>query len=202
MVGSPATIFDVGANCGQFADAAVWWFPTSQVISFEPAPSVFDRLKANTAKYENVRAVQSALGDRAGELEFYENVYSHASSALPVSELQANMRPETAHVRKISVPVTTLDLFGRAQQWPRPLLLKLDVQGFEKRVLDGGQVFLKGVDFLLLECSYQALYDGEPLFAEMYAHVTALGFELVAPVGFLENSSHVILQNDLLWRRR
>jgi hypothetical protein len=53
----------------------------------------------------------------------------------------------------------------------------------------------------LFECSYQALYEGEPLFEEMYHFVRSLGFELVAPVGSLENEQHVMLQTDLLWRR-
>jgi FkbM family methyltransferase len=202
LVGAPASVFDVGANQGQFAGAAAWWFPDSQIVSFEPSPSVFPSLQRNVAKIRKLSLVQSALGDRAGELEFFENQYSHASSALPVTEEQKALRPETANTRKITVPITTLDLFTAGQTWPRPLLLKLDVQGFEKKVLDGAGAFLEQVDFLLFECSYRALYEGEPLFQEMYAHVRSLGFELVAPVGFLENEDYVMLQTDLLWRRR
>ena len=98
--------------------------------------------------------------------------------------------------------MTTLDIFTQGKIWPGPILLKLDVQGFEKKVLQGATGFLPKVDYLLFECSYQALYEGEPLFADMYAFVQSLGYELVAPVGFLENEDHVFLQADLLWRRR
>ncbi len=202
LVGAPATVFDVGANQGQFAGAAAWWFPGCHIVSFEPSPSVFPVLQRNTAKIPNLRLVQSALGDRAGELEFFENEYSHASSALPVTAAQKELRPETGHVRKVVVPVTTLDAFAASEEGPRPLLLKLDVQGFEKKVLEGGKLLLGKVDFLLFECSYQALYEGEPLFEEMYHYVRSLGFELVAPVGSLEDERHVLLQTDLLWRRR
>lgn len=201
LVRAPATIFDVGANQGQFAGAAAKWFPYARIVSFEPSPKVFPMLRKNTAALENIELVQSAMGDKAGELEFFENEYSHASSALPVTATQTALRPETGRVKKIKVPVATLDGFASGQEWVGPILLKLDVQGYEKRVLEGGRSFLSQVDYLLFECSYRALYEGEPLFAEMYAYVSSLGFELVAPVGYLEDESHVMLQTDLLWRR-
>jgi FkbM family methyltransferase len=202
LVGAPATIFDIGANQGQFACACAWWFPGSQIISFEPSPSVFPILQNSVRKHANIRLVRNALGNRTGDLEFFENDYSHASSALVVTEEQKVLKPETARSRKITVPVTTLDQFTSGQLLAKPLLLKLDVQGFEKKVLEGGKNFLTQADFLLFECSYKALYETEPLFSEMYAYVNSLGFELVAPVGFLENEDHVMLQTDLLWQRR
>jgi FkbM family methyltransferase len=154
------------------------------------------------AKLGRVRVVGSALGNAAGTLEFFENEYSHASSALPVTEEQRRCFPQTAKGRKIIVPVTTLDQFAAGQAWPRSTLLKLDVQGFEQRVLEGAQEFLDRVDYLLFECSFRPMYEGEPAFHEMFDYVRALGFELVAPVGFLANDDRVIVQTDLLWRRR
>lgn len=202
LIGEPATVFDVGANQGQFANAAAWWFPRAHIVSFEPSPAVLPALRKNLSRLPNSRVVASALGEAAGELEFFENEYSPASSALPMAETQRRHFPETAKVRKVVVPVTTLDAFTAGQTWPRPLLLKLDVQGFEKRVLAGAGAFLPAVDYLLFECSYRPMYEGEADFGEMLDFAKALGFELVAPVGFLESEDHVILQTDLLWRRR
>eukprot|EP01035_Chromulina_nebulosa_P026132 gene26132-34172_t len=198
----PRTVFDVGANQGQFAGASAWWFPEAKIVSFEPSPTVFRILQRNTSRVSTIECVQSAVGDRRGELKFFESDYSHASSALPVTEAQRSLRPETAKTKTITVPVTTLDVFAQGKNWSGPILLKLDVQGFEKKVLEGATAFLPKVDYLLFECSYQALYENEPLFAEMYTYVQSLGYELVAPVGFLENEEHVLLQTDLLWRRR
>jgi FkbM family methyltransferase len=201
LIHTPATVFDVGANQGQFAGAASWWFPGCQIISFEPSPSIFPILERNLSGTPNLKLVQVAVGDRSGELEFFENKYSHASSALPVTDEQKMLMPSTAHTHRVVVPVTTLDLFSGAASWPRPLLLKLDVQGFEKKVLDGAKEFLAQVDYLVFECSFRALYKNEPLFPEMYDHVRSLGFVLVAPVGYLEDEQRVIIQTDLLWCR-
>ena len=65
-------------------------------------------------------------------------------------------------MRKIFVPGTPLNIFKLNQIWLRPILHELDVQGFEKRVLDGGRLFLENVDYLLFECSYGRLNDGGP----------------------------------------
>jgi hypothetical protein len=111
------------------------------------------------------------------------------------------MRPETANVNMVMVPVTTLARFAAGRSWPRPLLLKLDVQGYERHVLEGAGAFLGEVDYLLFECSYRPLYKGESTFHDMYEYVRGLDFELLAPVGLLEDSNHVMVQADLLWKR-
>jgi FkbM family methyltransferase len=200
--GPLSTIVDVGANQGQFAGAAAWWFPNCRIISFEPSPRMLPILRKNTKRLSNIELVAKALGDREGELEFFENAHSHASSALVVNETQVKLYGKTANFKKIMVPVTTLDGFMADRATPGPILLKLDIQGFEKRALQGGRKFLQCVDFLLFECSFRALYCDEPLFAELYAYADELGFQLVAPVGLLADENNVILQADLLWSRK
>jgi hypothetical protein len=46
------------------------------------------------------------------------------------------------------------------------------------------------------------MYDGEPLFDEMHNFVKELGFEFIAPVGFLQTNELQILQMDLLYKRK
>ena len=143
-----------------------------------------------------------ALGSRAGEIAFFENAYSHASSALPVHDNQKKMRPETGDVREIKVPMHTLDTWKFPVPLTGPVLLKLDVQGLEREVLQGGKMFLSKVDYLVFESSFVRLYEGEALFEEMHRLVSGLGFEIVAPVGLLEGARYEILQMDMLYRRR
>lgn len=202
LVGAPNTIVDVGANQGQFACASAWWFPAAEIISFEPSPSVFRRLERNTSRLGNVQRVNSALGASEGEIEFFENQYSHASSVLRTTEMLRSLRSEIGQVNRIQVKITTLDRFFQSTLPRQPILLKLDVQGFERKVLEGATKFLEAVDYLVFECSYREMYVGEPLFTEMFEFVTSLGFDIVAPLGYLEDEHHVMLQTDLLWSRR
>ncbi len=197
-----ATVFDVGANEGQFAGAVGYWYPAAKIISFEPSPATFKKLQVHTKKLRQATLEQTAVGDKKGTLDFYVSKHTHASSALVVSREQAAFNPDTAETTKISVPVTTLADYAAGKSWPKPLLLKLDVQGFERKVLEGMGSFVEQVDYLLFECSYRPMYENEPLFAEMHDYVRGLGFEIVAPVGYLEDDSHVMVQTDLLWKKR
>jgi FkbM family methyltransferase len=196
------TILDVGANQGQFALSAKHYYPKAGIHSFEPIPSVYSTLQENTRRTPLIHTYNFALGSSSGELEFFANHYSHASSALHVSTLQQQLLPQTAESDHIKVPVKRMDDLLPDIPFKSPVLLKLDVQGYEKEVLKGAIRSLDRVDYLLFETSFVQMYDGEPLFDEMHNFVKELGFEFIAPVGFLQTDALQILQMDLLYKRR
>ncbi|NIG54436.1 FkbM family methyltransferase [Chitinophaga sp. Cy-1792] len=196
------TIIDVGANKGQFALAAAYKFPHAKVLSFEPLPDAYKSLQQNTRKSARISAFNYALGSNDGQLAFYSNEYSHASSALQVSETLIALEPGTANAVLTQVPVKRLDTVLQQLPVNGPVLLKMDVQGFEKEVLSGAGNSLQQIDYLLFETSFVPLYKGEPLFDEMHHFVKSLGFEFIAPVGFLQSGKLQILQMDLLYKKR
>lgn len=195
------TIIDVGANVGQYAFATHTFYPDAIIHSFEPVPETFAKLKVNTCKIEKINVYSCALGDSEGTIEFYQNEHSHASSALEVSSEQKKEMPTTGNYKKIVVPIYKLDDFNFNAPVLRPTLLKLDVQGFEKQVLLGGEIFLKEVDYLLLEMSFIPMYNNEPLFDEMHQFIKDKGFKLVGPIGALSSNSKQIMQIDMLYKR-
>ena len=79
-------------------------------------------------------------------------------------------------------------------------MLKLDVQGFELNVLNGGTNFLNKVDYILIELSFKQLYIGQPLFNELYSFLREKNFELVDILDFSRNpNSFEMLQVDALF---
>jgi hypothetical protein len=54
--------------------------------------------------------------------------------------------------------------------------VKIDVQGFEDQVIQGGQTTLARARVALVELSVEPLYDNQPLFHEVYERMVALGF--------------------------
>ena len=45
------------------------------------------------------------------------------------------------------------------------------------------------------------MYNGEPLFDEMHTLIKSLGFEILAPVGYLQTDDLQILQMDMLYKK-
>ena len=199
----PAVIIDVGANKGQFAVSAANIFPNCKVFSFEPDPEVYSKLVKNTASYDTVTCFQTALGNSEGEIEFNRNSYSLSSSILPMTDDHLRAFPKATEKETISVPLTTLDTIANELELTRPVLLKLDVQGYEKLVLEGACSSLESIDFIILEASFRTLYEGEMLFSECLLVMREYGFEVIRPIGYLTDpKTEQILQMDLLFRNK
>lgn len=196
----PRTVLDIGANVGQFAVASAKLFPGTCVHSFEPNPDSFARLQENVRQLRTVSVYPLALGEEEGEATFHVNSHSHSSSILPLTENHRRAFPIANEVGTIQVKVSTLDKIFAGVELASPVLLKLDVQGFEAQVLRGGVDTLKQVDHLVLEASFKPMYQGEMLFLEMVRFVEGLGFTFLRPIGLLSDpQSGEIVQMDALF---
>ena len=197
----PEIIIDVGANKGQFGIAAAVIFPNSTVSSFEPDPETYSELIKNTTTYKNIKCFQTALGAEDGEIEFNRNSYSLSSSILPITEKHLSAFPEATEKEVIKIPLTTLDIISTQFDFTKTVLLKLDVQGYEKIVLEGARDTLKNINFVALEASFKPLYEGEMLFGECLDVMREYGFEIITPIGYLKDpKTGKILQIDLLFK--
>ncbi len=196
------TVLDVGANVGQFAERVRKLLPAVTIHSFEPLPVVFRALERLAQRDASMFVHQTALGDADGETEMHENLFSPSSSILPMTPAHTNAFPGTAHTRPIRVPVTRLDAWASTRDLPEPILVKLDVQGYEDRVLAGGEATLKKVHALIVETSFRELYQGQLLFDDLHSLLRRLDFRCV---GFenvsRERTSGVTLQADAVFLR-
>lgn len=126
-----AVVFDVGANVGLTAAMAA--MKADRVYAFEPSPTTFSYLSSTieiSAISERVEAYNCGLGDRNGELNFFEDQTSGSASHLITSDTLARQS-------SIKVPVQTLDHFVSQKSIDRLDLIKIDVEGFEIDVLRG-----------------------------------------------------------------
>jgi hypothetical protein len=89
--------------------------------------------------------------------------------------------PELEYVRRERVRVTTVD-HAALEHYPQGdrLFLKLDVQGYERKVLEGAVQSLPRVIGVRVEMSVSQCYEDEPLLSEMISYIHALGFRLCA----------------------
>jgi FkbM family methyltransferase len=198
----PKTVIDVGANVGQFAIACAKIFRDVSVHSFEALPECAQQLKRNVAGLGGVRVYPLALGGESGEVTMHVNSHSHSSSMLALGERHKRAFPGAREIDSIKVNMSTLDLVMKPIPLERPVLLKLDVQGYEPQVLEGATETLDRVDYVLLEASFRPLYEGEKTFTEIARSMEQRGFAFLRPAGWLADPrSGEILQMDALFAR-
>lgn len=195
-----ATVLDVGAFIGAYAYAMKYILPDAQVFSFEPLPDNFAKLSKNMKPFKGWNGFNTAVGDSTGSMDFYKNEFAASSSALPMEDLHRQAFPQTQKSEKVSVPVTTLDNIFQNIALKSPVLLKIDVQGFELSVLEGAEQLLKQVDCIVCEVSYIPLYQGQAVFPEVFHLLKHSGFRYG---GSLENLHSPIdgsiLQSDAVF---
>lgn len=197
-----ATILDIGANEGNFALTLHNVLPKAQIFSFEPLPECFERLQARMAGIPNFAAFNIGLGDQQSELPFQRNVYSSSSSFLTMTDTHKSAFPQASQSQTIKVPIETLDQVATRIHIARPLLVKVDVQGYEERVLRGGKQTISHADLIFIETSFASLYEGQLLFDGIYAMLTEWGFKYGGSLEqHVDRQTGKVLQEDSVFYR-
>ena len=143
------TYIDVGANIGTTLIPAAKVVREGNAIGFEPHPKIFSNLKENI-KLNNlsnkVELHNCALGNKRGELNF-TSLRNDDSNKIIVSG------------KGISVPVNLLNDF--ATKYDNIDLLKIDVEGYEKFVIEGGLDVIRKTQCIYFEMSEEqyGFYD-------------------------------------------
>jgi FkbM family methyltransferase len=130
--GKPINFFDVGANIGHHT--LFMSRHADHVFSFEPFSVVRNEMirKLNHARVDNVTIFPVALGDHTETGTFHPPTGANQGTGTLGSNLPDNVSTET-----ISVEVVRGDDFFAAKKLPPMTLLKMDVEGYEARVLEG-----------------------------------------------------------------
>jgi len=169
-------VLDGGANIGQYSSELRRQGYRGRIVSFEPQPPVFQELEKAARADGNWTALNVGLGDVEGELSMNICAATDCGSLLqPV----AGMLSEAKVIGQQTVPVRRLDgLWPELQRPGEKVFLKLDVQGYEKKILAGAGACLDQILGVQLELSLQRLYEGQPDWVEMVQFLQQKGFSL------------------------
>lgn len=171
------TILDIGANVGQFAREAREKLPEAQIYSFEPLKQCFEALEKGFEKEPKFKAFNYALGDKERELEMHKSSYTPSSSILQMSDVHKDLFPHTKEHTQEKIFVKKLDDIAKELNLQKELLIKVDVQGFEDKVIAGGENIFKIAKVILIETSFVELYKNQPSFDDIYQKLKSLGFK-------------------------
>lgn len=156
------TLVDVGANQGQFAREFRALGFAGQIVSLEPGLEAFRELERYASRDPAWTCIRAAAGAESGEARLFVAANGGASSSiLPMLDVHRSAAPDAQYVSSEVVPVVRLDeLASRlGGQWGS-VGLKLDVQGYERQVLEGCGTWFDHVCAVVVELSTVPLYEG------------------------------------------
>jgi FkbM family methyltransferase len=182
------------------------------VTGFEPQPEALASLLQRKGPLE--RYLPSVVGDGS----------DHVLHITQSSGMTSLLEPDPARLalfngfagwgavrERVTTPTTRLDDLGEVGQMD---LLKIDVQGAELMVFQGGRDKLRGAVAVQTEVSFVALYKEQPTFGDIDADLRSQGFLphamtalkrwAIAPViydGDFRRPMHQLLEADLVYVR-
>jgi FkbM family methyltransferase len=145
------TMLDVGANIGYYTCLfATALGPSGRVIAFEPTPPIYERLQAHIAKNHlesSVTCCNQALGAAPGEASLY--VFDEGGGYNSFGPV----RSASSETPKVKVNLITLDAVLAGIRESAPFGIKIDVEGYEFQVLQGGRERLGRMEngFMMIE---------------------------------------------------
>ncbi len=138
------SFLDIGAHCGYFTLLMAEIIGSKgKIISFEPTVKSFALLKENTLALPNITCYQKALSNVEEEIIFYEfpNLYAEYNTT-DITQFEKESWFKTSAPNKVKVSATTIDNLLSGNNF-QPNLIKLDVEGAEYKVLNGGLNYFK-----------------------------------------------------------
>jgi FkbM family methyltransferase len=196
-------VFDVGANVGQYGlqlRRKVGY--RGPMISYEPIPYAALKVRSLASRDKLWEVNESAMDGVSGKAQFHVMAGDEFSSLLkPSKQFEGRFYGQHKIQETIEVDVITLnDAVSRVAPFYKGLL-KLDTQGTELRILQGGKNSLSKFSAIQLEIGFQSLYEGEGKFVEIVDAMKSWGYGLSAL--FPNNQGHFphLLEMDAIFLR-
>lgn len=128
------TLFDVGANTGEWSALAAQHLPAAVIHAFEIVPSTASAFQDRNRHLANVRLNTLGLSDRVGaDRIHYAEGFSTLATCVP------DFADTFHHIQTTAIEVrtTTGDAYCAEHGIARIDFLKVDVEGYEEKVLRG-----------------------------------------------------------------
>jgi FkbM family methyltransferase len=187
---APECVLDIGAALGEWTRMALRFWPQARYFLFEPLQERQAALDSLRASHPNVDYILAGTGNSPGRLSIgvSGNLYE-SSFAYPGPQNRL-------------VEVVTVDEMFREGRFPQPQLMKLDVQGYEFKVLEGAAETMRQCDLILLELQFFRFAPEMLLLHEAIHWMAERGFRPYEFVDYLRRPHDGAMgQCDLLFVR-
>lgn len=197
------TVLDVGANKGDFGQFLRELGYRGEIVSFEPLPTAFHALSKLAIRDGKWKALSLGLSDSDEKLPLNVAANSQSSSFLPMLDTHLQAAPESRYQDVIDVDVRRLDhIVDEHFEGKPPFFLKIDTQGYERRVLEGARGILQKTPLVQLECSLVPLYQDDELIEAAVDAMRALRYDPIdIQPTFFHRDKGQMMQVDILFER-
>ena len=160
-------------------------FPGSRIVAFEPDERLCETQNASTPA--GVTFYPVALGRTEEQRDFYVTEHPMCSSLYPPNEelLSRYNNMEVARLKEITTVATiSLDRFVTEHGISCVDFIKIDIQGAELEVFQGGSATLANVLAIVTEAELIEHYVDQPLFGDVSAFLASQGLQFQKFLGF------------------
>lgn len=195
---TPDVVIDCGANVGGFFHEAKALWPDARYLLIEANPECQPALEQLGVDYSI-----AALSDKEKTVTFYTRkdapTCTGSSYYLERTEFyrEENIVPHKIQTRTLDEVASDLILPGKKG------LLKLDTQGSELDVLQGGKVVLNHTQAVIIEVSFVEYNEGAPMCNQVDAFMLDKGFVASGSLGdIVHPTARNVIQKDVLYLRK
>lgn len=198
------SVLDIGSNSGQFSIKLRNQGYSGTIYSVEPQSSAYKELLENSRCDPRwIPLPRQAAGEHQHTIQINVSENSWSSSILDVHENHLRAAPATRSIRTEQVFVTRTGDILAAENLRHIQAIKIDVQGYEAKVLAGYLDFISNVKLLMLELSMIKCYEGAPdMFQLDDLLVNTYGFSRISfEPSFYDEEHGIAQQFDGLYYR-
>ena len=150
-------IIDIGAHKGEFLENMLKIEKVNSFYAFEPQKNIFNELNEKFSKNEKITLFNFAMDKEIANKKLKINKLSMTSSLAEINEESFYLKiknfltfSRSNFENESEIQTNTVDKVFENISLQKSLL-KIDVEGFEINVLEGSQMKLKEIPFVLLE---------------------------------------------------
>ena len=195
------TLIDVGSNKGQFVLLCIKFFPNLLIYSFEPIKEALIRQKNLLNFKNNIYFYNTGIGNKNKIINFFITNRADSSSFLTINKSK-NYNKNYYVKEKRKIKIQKLDQILNNKKLIKPVLIKIDVQGFELEVLKGSKKTLPNIDYLLLEVSKNQMYNKQAIELEIINFLKKEKFIIMESSKWKKINNTEFMQRDILFKRK
>jgi FkbM family methyltransferase len=159
----PKYILDIGAHKGNYSELFFKLYNNAHIVLFEPNFTLYKNLKKKFTKINNVEIYNYGIGDKnkyekflTSSMSDYTSTFSTINKKSKYLFIRNSLYGRQGKIKYTLIKIKQLDRVFIKQKIID--LIKIDVEGYEEKVIKGGLKTLKKTKVILIEFHKNDLY--------------------------------------------